>query len=158
MESTHYLASNGSCKYCYHINDRKWLMSIMAVWTVHAYMCRYIWNHTCFLFLVIHGLRLCFIQFWLLLSFANSDGTPAKYHFVLFHFKWRILSVHYHFTKQSGGLFIPTFKTNIVKTCLTYRGLYIWNKKLKLKINLYSSEAGLMKTLKYWVKVGLLTD
>ena len=55
-------------------------------------------------------------------------------------------AVHYHFTRQSDSLFIPTFKTNLGKTCLTYRGPYIWNKILKLKTNLDSSEAVFMKT------------
>ena len=69
-----------------------------------------------------------------------------------------VSAVNYHFTRQSDGLFVPTFKTNLGKTCLTYRGPYIWNKILKLKINLDSSEAVFMKTLKHCVKTGLLTD
>ena len=45
-----------------------------------------------------------------------------------------VSAVHYHFTGQSDGLFIATFKTNPGKTCLTYRGPYIWNKiKIKIK-------------------------
>ena len=55
--------------------------------------------------------------------------------------------VHSHFTRQSEGLFIPTFKTNLGKTCLSYRGPFILNKILRLKINLDTSEAVFMKTL-----------
>ena len=63
-----------------------------------------------------------------------------------------VSEVHSHFTKQSEGLFIPTFKTNLGKTCLSYRGPFIWNKILRLKINLGTSEAVFMKTLKHCVK------
>ena len=75
----------------------------------------------------------------------------------LFHdFFTPVSEVHSHFTRQSEGLFIPTFKTNLGKTCLSYRGPFIWNKILKLKINLDTSEAVFMKTLKHCVKIGLL--
>ena len=77
----------------------------------------------------------------------------------LFHdFFTPVSEVHSHFTRQSEGLFIPTFKTNLGKTCLSYRGPFIWNKILRLKINLDTSEAVFMKTLKHCVKIGLLSD
>ena len=84
------------------------------------------------------------------------DGTWMIF---LIYFKVilnQFLSYIRHFTRQSDGLFIPTFRTNLGKTCLTYRSQYIWNKILKLKINLDSSEAVFMKTLKHGVQIGLL--
>ena len=45
--------------------------------------------------------------------------------------------VHYHLTRQSDGLFIPAFKTNLGKICLTYRGPCIWSKLLKLKKSIW---------------------
>ena len=69
----------------------------------------------------------------------------------LFHdFFTPVSEVHSHFTRQSDGLFIPTCKTNHGKTCLSNRGPFIWN--------LDTSEAVFMKTLKHFVKIGLLTD
>ena len=64
-----------------------------------------------------------------------------------------VSAVHYHFTRQSDGVFIPAFKTNLRKTWLTFRGPCIWNKILKLKINLDSSEVVFMKTSKHYVKM-----
>ena len=69
-----------------------------------------------------------------------------------------VSDVHSHFTRQSEGLFIPTFKTNLGKTCLSYRGPFVWNRISRLKINLDTSEAVFMKTLKHCVKIGLLND
>ena len=77
----------------------------------------------------------------------------------LFHdFFTPVSEVHSQFTTQSEGLFIPTFKTNLGKTCLSYRGPFIWNKNFRLKINLDTSEAVFIKTLKHCVKIGLLAD
>ena len=41
---------------------------------------------------------------------------------------------------------------------LVLPGPFIWDKILRLKINLDTSEAVFMKTLKHCVKIGLLTD
>ena len=77
----------------------------------------------------------------------------------LFHdFFTPVSEVHSHFTRQSDGIFIPTVKTNLGKICLSYRDPFIWNKILRSKINLDTPEAVFMKTLKHWVKIGLLTD
>ena len=49
----------------------------------------------------------------------------------LFHdFLTPVSEMHSHFTRQSDGLFIATFKTNLGKTCLSWRGTFIWNKIL----------------------------
>ena len=44
--------------------------------------------------------------------------------------------------------------TSVKHACLTgCRGPFIWNKILRLRINLDTSEAGFMKNLKHWVKL-----
>ena len=70
----------------------------------------------------------------------------------LYHFT-PVSAVHYHFTRQNDGIFIPAFKTNLGKTWLTFRGPCIWNKILKLKINLDSSKVVFMQTSKHCVKM-----
>ena len=60
------------------------------------------------------------------------DDVPDMF----YDFFTPVFEVHSHFTRQSCGLFIPTSKTNLGKTCLSYWGPFIWDKiKIRLRIN-----------------------
>ena len=76
----------------------------------------------------------CMIARFMYRWYLNDIPDSFLYYFT------PVSAIHDHCTRQSDGLFIPAFKTYLGKTCLTYRGPYIWNKILKLQINLDSSE------------------
>ena len=48
--------------------------------------------------------------------------------------------IHEHETRQKYHYHIPSFKTNLGKNSLRYTGAVLWNKILKLGLNLETSD------------------
>ena len=67
-----------------------------------------------------------------------------------------INDIHSHDTRQNEGLYVHQVKTNLGKMSLKYRGPFIWNCLLHLKINPDSSEASFIKSLKISIHNGSL--
>ena len=67
-----------------------------------------------------------------------------------------VRDIHDHSTRQRDHLYCPKIRNNLGKTKCSYHAAYIWNKILRAGINPDSSEVVFCKSMKQYIKVGLL--
>ena len=110
-------------------------------------------DHTDPLFKKLRLLKFVDINKYLLSKFMYK--CYRNYVPVLFNDMFTSISdVHSHETRQSNQLYCPFISTNLGKTKFSYRGPFIWNQIIQIKINPNTSESVFSKSVYDYILEG----